>query len=216
MFLAAAIAACWAAMPMRVEAQDVLDAGGLTLRDFSVADNGASFYRGNSIVGTSADEVASRVVAIDAAAGLARIRFDSIKVEVALPLGWQATEDWERGVGYSSDRRYRLIVWRVDFAFEGVADAEHYVATKSGAIRARRPTIQAQARKLKDGTFLVAYENVPPGQGDHGTRAVFDVVMAKPGNPKEGVLMTLGVPAQDADRGLKLIALLKINMRIDW
>ena len=50
---------------------------------------------------------------------------------MALPLGWQATEDWERGVGYSSDKRYRLIVWRVDFAFEGVKDAEHYAATKS-------------------------------------------------------------------------------------
>ena len=49
-----------------------------------------------------------------------------------VPLGWQATEDWERGVAYSSDKRYRLIVWRVDFAYEGVKDAEHYAATKAG------------------------------------------------------------------------------------
>ena len=61
----------------------------------------------------------SRVLAIDTTGGFARIRFESIRTEVALPLGWQATEDWERGVGFSSDKRYRLIVWRVDFAFEG-------------------------------------------------------------------------------------------------
>ena len=33
---------------------------------------------------------------------------------------------WERGVAYTIDKRIRLIVWRVDFAFEGVRDAEHY------------------------------------------------------------------------------------------
>ena len=148
--------------------------------------------------------------------GFARVQFDSIKVELALPLGWQATEDWERGVGYSGDKRYRLIIWRVDFAFEGVKDAEHYAATKTGAIQARRPSIQAQARKLGDGTFLIVYENAPKGQGDSEQRTVFDLVMQRPGNPKEGVLMTLGVPASDAERGMKLMALLKQNMRINW
>jgi len=155
-------------------------------------------------------------VAIDNDNGLARVRFDSIRIEVSLPLGWQATEDWERGVAYSSDRRYRLIVWRVDFPFEGVLDAEHYAATKSGSIRARRPGIQAKARKLGDGTFLVVYENAPQSQGDSERRAVFDLVMSKPGNPQEGVLMTLGVPASDAGRGLKLMALLKSKAQIDW
>ena len=45
---------------------------------------------------------------------------------------------------------------------------------------------------------------------------VFDLVMSKPGNPKEGVLMTLGLPASEAPRGLKLLALLKSKLRIDW
>ncbi len=40
--------------------------------------------------------------------------------------------------------------------------------------------------------------------------------MPRPDNPKEGVLMTLGVPASDAARGLKLLALLKQNMSINW
>jgi hypothetical protein len=45
---------------------------------------------------------------------------------------------------------------------------------------------------------------------------VFDLVLAKPGDPKEGVLVTLGVPGSDADRGMKLMALLKQNLRVDW
>jgi hypothetical protein len=198
-------------------ADSSLDAGGLTFRDFGVADHGASFNRIDSTFGVNgANPAPSRVVAIDNDNGLARIRFETIRVEVSLPLGWQATEDWERGVGYSSDKRYRLLVWRVDFAFEGVKDAEHYAATKTGTIKARRPGIQAQARKLSDGTFLIVYENAPPSQGDSERRVVFDLVMSKPGNPKEGVLMTLGLPSGEAPRGLKFLALLKSKIRIDW
>ncbi|MFI4999718.1 MAG: hypothetical protein ACHQK9_07545, partial [Reyranellales bacterium] len=197
-------------------AQDALDAGGLTFRDFGVSDNGASFNRNDSLAAGGPNEVSSRVLTIDSANGLARVRFDSIKIEVAVPLGWQATEDWERGVAYSGDRRYRLIVWRVDFAFEGVKDAEHYAATKSGSIRARRPTVQAQARKLPDGTFLIVYQNVRPAQGDSESRVVFDLVMSNPGNAKEGALMTLGVPASEAERGLKLFSLMKSNIKITW
>ncbi|MBY0324676.1 MAG: hypothetical protein K2X72_38600 [Reyranella sp.] len=194
-----------------------LDAGGLTFRDFAVNDNGASFNRGvDPIIAGGPNQVSSRVAAVDSAQGLARVQFGSIRVEMALPLGWQATEDWERGVAYSGDKRYRLIIWRVDFAFEGVKDAEHYAATKSGSITARRPTVQAQARKLGDGTFLIVYENVPKGQGDGEIRTVFDLVVQNPGNPKEGILVTLGVPASDAVRGLKFLALLKQNMRINW
>ena len=214
LLLMAAIAACWTASPAL--ADDKLDAGGLTLRDFAAADNGASFYRGDPMMAGGPNPVSSKVLGIEGEKGLARIRYESIKIDIALPLGWQATEDWERGVGYSSDKRYRLIVWRVDFAFEGVKDAEHYAATKSGSIQARRPTVKAEARKLGDGTFLVVYENVPKAQGDAEQRIVFDLVIPNPGNRKEGVLVTLGVPASDAVRGLKLMALLKQNLRITW
>ena len=214
MFLLAGLGACFVGFPAM--AAD-LDAGGLTFRDFAVNDNGASFNRGvDPIIAGGPNQVSSRVAVVDSAQGLARVQFGSIKVELALPLGWQATEDWERGVAYSGDKRYRLIVWRVDFAFEGVKDAEHYAATKIGSIQARRPIIQAQARKLGDGTFLIVYENAPKGQGDSEPRTVFDLVVQHPGNPKEGILLTLGVPASDAVRGLKLMALLKQNMRINW
>jgi hypothetical protein len=197
-------------------AQDKLDSGGLTFRDFSTNDNGASFNRGDPMIAGGPNQVSSKVAAVEPAKGLARIEFSSIRVQLAVPLGWQATEDWERGVAYSADKRYRVIVWRVDFAFEGVKDAEHYVATKAGTIQSRRPTVRAQARKLGDGTFMVVYDNVPKAHGDSEPRAVFDLMIANPRNAKEGVLVTLGVPASDAVRGLKLMALLKESIRIIW
>jgi hypothetical protein len=210
----AGLVACLAAGPAL--ADDKLDPGGLTFRDFSSNDNGASFSRGDPMIAGGPNQVSSRVVAVEGDKGLARVQFSSIRVEMAVPLGWQATEDPERGVAYSSDKRYRLIVWRVDFPYEGVKDAEHYAATKAGSIQARRPAVHAQARKLGDGTFLIVYDNVAKAQGDAEPRIVFDLVTQNPGDPKEGVLVTLGVPASDAARGLKLMALLKQNMRISW
>jgi hypothetical protein len=214
LFLLAGLAACFAAVP--AAAEDKLDAGGLTFRDFSSNDNGASFTRGDPMIAGGPNQVSAKVAAVEADKGLARIQFGSIRVELAVPLGWQAMEDWERGVAYSSDKRYRVIVWRVDFGFEGVKDAEHYAATKAGSIQARRPTVHAQARKLGDGTFLIVYENVPKAQGDSESRVVFDLMIPSPRNPKEGILVTLGVPSSDVVRGLKLMALLRENVRINW
>ncbi len=213
--LLSGVAVATLTMCFRAEAKDVLDSGGLTFRDFATADNGASFSKGDPMSSGGPNQVSSRLVTLDTANGFARIRFDSIRIEVSLPLGWLATEDWERGVAYSADRSYRLIVWRVDFAFEGVKDAEHYAAMKSGTIRSRRPKVRAEARKLDDRSFLVVYENVPAGQGDTRARTVYDVIIARPDNAKEGVLMTLGVPAHETDRGLKLLSLLKSSLRID-
>jgi hypothetical protein len=220
MFLLGGLLTCLAPAlgPKGAVAQDKLEAGGLTFRDFSNNDNGASFSRGDRdpMIAGGPNQLSAKIASIESDKGLARIQFGSIRVELAVPLGWQATEDWERGVAYSGDKRYRVIVWRVDFPFEGVKDAEHYAATKVGVIQSRRASVHAQARKLGDGTFLVVYENVPKAQGDGEPREVFDLVRQNPNNPKEGVLLTLGVPASDAVRGLKLMALLRENMKIQW
>jgi len=217
LFLSGAMAAAigaFAAGP--AWANDGLDAGGLTFKDFANMDNGASFNRTDPMLPGGPDPAPARMLGVDNANGLVRVFFDSVKVEISLPQGWQATEDGDRGVGFSADRRTRVLVWRLDFAFEGVRDAEHYAATKVGSIMARRPGVQAQARKLADGSFLIVYENVPPSRGDSGMRTVFDVVIPKPGSPKEGVLMTVGVVATDSERGLKLVALLKSKLIITW
>ncbi len=78
------------------------------------------------------------------------------------------------------------------------------------------PGIRAEARKLPDGTYLIAYDNVPPSRGDSGLRTVFDLVISRPHNSKEGLLMTLGLPAADGERGLKLMALLKSKIVVSW
>lgn len=198
--------------PISARADGDLDPGGLTFKDFAVRDRGSSFDKVDPMIGAGAQPTQSQVLAIDNNGGFARIRFNSIKIEIAMPLGWQANEDWERGVGFSEDKRYRLIVWRVDFAYEGVTDAEQYAAAKAGAIQSHRPGVKAQARKLSDGTFLIVYENVPDKDGP---RTVFDLVVPQPSQPKQGALITLGVPATDADRGIRLMALLKRSLRID-
>ncbi len=194
-----------------------LDPGGLTFRDFGVPDNGASYTRGEQSIGGGTTQKFTRVLGIDPATQAVRLRFDSVKVELLLPMGWQASEDGERGIAYTSDKRIRLIVWRVDFAYEGVRDAEHYAATKAGSMKARRPGVQAQARKLRDGSLVIVYENVPKGPTDNnGPRTVFDLVIPDPKNPKVGVLVTLGMPTSEAGRSLQLLALITQNMRIDW
>jgi len=215
LFLLGALAVAWTG-PARAEGD--LNARGLTFRDFAVDDGGASLNKGGEsvVTGTQPDQHAARVVDIDRANGFARVHFDPVKIEVAVPLGWQTSEDWERGVAYSADRSYRLILWKVDFAFEGVKDAEHYAATKAGTIQSRRKGVQAQARRLDDGTCLVVYENVSAGDAGREKRTVFDLVVPNPKDAKQGALLTLGVPAADGRRGLGLLALLKQSLRIDW
>lgn len=214
MFLAAALVAGLA--PFGALAADKLDPGGLTFRDFGTPDNGSSYTRGEQSIGGGTSQSFTKVLGIDQAQQAVRLRFHSVKVELLLPMGWQANEDGERGVAYTLDKRIRLIVWRVDFAHEGVKDAEHYAATKAGSIKARRPGVQAQARKLSDRSFVIVYENVPKGPNDSGPRSVFDLLIPDPRDSKVGILLTLGMPANEAGRGLQLLALISQNMRIDW
>ena len=212
LLLVTALALCWAGS---AQAQSNLDAGGMTFKDFATADNGASFSRRDSMIADGPGPSHAQILGIDTANGLARLRFKVVKIDAAVPLGWQAIQDQDRGVAYNADQSYRLILWRVDFASEGVDNAEQYATTKVGTIEARRPPTKGQARKLGDGSYLMVYENVPPSQGDHESRTVFDVITANPSDPKEGVLMTLGVPASQGGRGLKLLALLKQNIRLE-
>src|SRR5260370_20305552 len=141
LFLGGGLAACFLGAPAL--AQDKLDAGKLSFRDFSTNDNGASFSRGDPMIAGGPNQVSSRIAAIESDKGLARIQFGSIRVELAVPLGWQAHEDWERGVAYRSDQRYRRIVWRVAFPHQGGKDAEHHAPPPSRAHQPPRPTGRA-------------------------------------------------------------------------
>jgi hypothetical protein len=198
----------------QARARGDLDPGDLTFKDFAINDHGVSFDKVDPMIGAGAQPTQARVLTVNNADGFARIRFRSIKMDIALPLGWQANEDWERGLAFSGDKRYRLILWRVDFEYEGVSGVEQYAAAKAGAVQSHRPGVKAHARNLADGSFLIVYENTKDTDG--GLRIVFDLVLTQPGQPLQGALLTLGVPASDAERGLKLLGLLKRSLRIDW
>src|SRR5471032_1463928 len=110
LFLLAALGAvASAAVGSSARAEDGLDAGGLTFKDFGAADNGASFNRTDPMLPGGPEPAVAKLVAIDAANGLARVYFQSVKVEASLPLGWQAPEDGERGAGFSSERTTRVL-----------------------------------------------------------------------------------------------------------
>ena len=66
------------------------------------------------------------------------------------------------------------------------------------------------------GNFCQQVQRLFGGRSDAENRVVFDLVVPRPGKPKEGVLMTLGVAARDYDRGFRLMALLKSKLRVDW
>src|SRR5689334_9115701 len=87
MFLLAGMMAGLA--PAAAVAQDKLDAGGLTFRDFSTNDNGASFSRSerDPIISGGPNQLSAKVASVEADKGLARIQFGSIRVEIAVPLG---------------------------------------------------------------------------------------------------------------------------------
>ena len=59
-----------------VEAEDGLDPGGLTFRDFGTPDNGASFNRDDPMLPGGPNPPPARVLSIDNAGGFARVRFD--------------------------------------------------------------------------------------------------------------------------------------------
>ena len=55
-------------MPFAARADADLDAGGMTFRDFAVADNGTSFSRIDPMIGSGAQPTQSKVLAVDKAA----------------------------------------------------------------------------------------------------------------------------------------------------
>src|SRR5258708_38874269 len=136
-FLSGSLAACF--VGRSAFAQDKLDPGKLTFRDFSSNDNGASFSRGDPMIAGGPNQVSSRIAAIESEKGLARIQFGAIRVELAVPLGWQANEDWERGVAFSSDKRYRVIVWRVGLCLKGGKESADHDATQRPATQTPPP-----------------------------------------------------------------------------
>lgn len=209
-----------AAFGPMARANDRLDPGRATFRDYALSTDANTLIDLRNVVNREWTENGTQslldVVSVEAAAGFARVRLKSVDCEMAVPLGWHGMEDNERGALFTPDRSVRVIVWRVDLKYEGVDDLEKYVVAKQGALRARSPGIQARMRKLADGEYLSMYGNVPPRRNDREPRAIYDLLTPNRANPARAMLMTVGVPASQADRFLPLVALLSRERKVAW
>ena len=156
------------------------------------------------------------LLSISAAEGYGLIRSKAVSIDQKVPLGWHAIEDNERLAIFNPDRSVRIIVWRVDLAYEGVPDLEKYMEIKAGGLRSRFPAIQASSRTLPDGQVLGVFNNVPARKGDREPRAILDLITPNPQNPKRAVLMTFGTPMSKAQEFLPLLALMASGREITW
>jgi hypothetical protein len=201
-------------------ANDRLDAGRATFRDYALSNDANSLIDLRNVVNREWTENGTQtlldVLSVDGAGGFARVRMKSVDCEMAVPLGWHGMEDNERGALFTPDRSVRVIVWRVDLKYEGVDDLEKYVVAKQGALRARSPGIEARVRKLADGEYLSMYVNVPARRNDREPRTVFDLLTPNRSNPARAMLMTVGVPGSQANRYLPLVALLSRERKVAW
>ena len=106
----------------------------------------------------------------------------SIRVELARAAGLAG--DRGLGAGRRLQQRQALPADRLAGRFR-LTRASRTPSTmrrpRAGSIQARRPAVQAQARKLGDGTFLIVYDNVAKAPGRRRTE---DGV--RPGDAKAG------------------------------
>ena len=165
--------------------------------------------------GQSADSLLE-MVSFHAAEGFARLRSRAVDAEIAVPLGWHAIEDNERVAIFNPLRTVRVIVWRVDLEYEGVADIDKFLGAKSAALRTRYPTIKASMETVSTGERIGLFENVPPRKGDREPRVVADLLVPNPENAKRALLITLGAPQSDAEKYLPLLILIKKETKIVW
>jgi hypothetical protein len=197
-----------------------LDPGDSTFKLFALSANARSLQDTDDRVNrewtnTSAETLTELLSAVPAE-GYGLIRSKAISVDLKVPLGWHAIEDSERLAIFNPDRTVRIIVWRVDLDYEGVANAENFMAGKSAALRARFPSIQASSRTLSDGQVLGVFHNVPARKGDREARAILDLMTPNPQNPKRALLMTFGTPMSRAQEFLPLLALMARNVSVTW
>lgn len=197
-----------------------LDAGAATFAEFALAGDANSLTDRESPVnrrwiGGSGEDLAE-LLRVDEQRRSARLRLRSVDVEATVPLGWHAIEDAERAAVFTPDGSVRMIFWRIDLPFEGVASVEGYVAAKQEAVKARQPGVRTTAYKGKDGAWVVAYEDVPARRGDTERRAIYDLVVPNPKSAKHGLLVTLGAPASKAATYLPLLALVARDMNPSW
>jgi hypothetical protein len=211
---------CAAVGASRAQPSESLDPGDSTFKLFALSANANSLTDPDNSINrewtNATAESLTELLTIVPAQGYALIRSKAVSMDLKIPLGWHAIEDFERLAIFHPGRFVRIIIWRVDLDFEGVGDLEKFVAGKATALRNRYPAVQASSRTLADGQVLGVLHNVPPRKGDSEPRAILDLLTPNPQNPKRAVLMTFGAPMSRAQEFLPLMALIARDRKVTW
>lgn len=197
-----------------------LDPGDSTFKLFALSANANSLNDPTNSLNREWTNVSAEslteLLSTSPAQGYGVIRSKAVSMDLKVPLGWHAIEDFERLAIFHPGRMVRIIIWRVDLDYEGVTDLEAFVAGKAKALRTRYPAVQASSRKLADGQVLGVLHNVPPRKGDSEPRAILDLLTPNPQNARRAVLMTFGTPMSRAEEFLPLMALIARDRKITW
>lgn len=216
----AALLAGGLSMTAWAQSGTALDPGDSTFKLFATSGTANSLIdRGNATNREWTNATAESLTELLTASvsdGYGLIRSKAVSIDIKVPLGWHAIEDFERLAIFNPDRSVRVIIWRVDLDFEGVPDLEKFVVGKAAALRSRFPAIQASSRTLSDGEVMGVLNNVPARKGDSEPRTIVDLLTPNPGNPKRALLMTFGTPMSKATEFLPLLALMARSRDIRW
>lgn len=157
-----------------------------------------------------------RVVSIDRAGSKAIINFASARMTLAIPLGWYAMDDGERGAAFTADEDIRIIARQLDLEFEGVKTIQEYAGVKRSLQQQRAPRAKISERRLASGQVVNVYEAVPARANDRGPRTIYEVLTAHPTDKKRGHQILFGVPDGQGEKYLPLLGLIMQYARIEW
>ena len=216
----AVLMACAAAGAAWAQPNASLDPGDSTFKLYALSLNAKSLNDPDDATNrqwtNATSETLPDLLTIVPAEGYGVIRSKAVLIDLKVPLGWHAIEDFERLAIFNPDRSVRIIVWRVDLDYEGVPDLEKFMVGKAAALRVRYPAIQASSRTLPDGQVLGVLHNVPARKGDKEPRAIVDLLTPNPENSRRALLMTFGAPMSKAQEYLPLLALMAQGRKITW
>jgi hypothetical protein len=157
-----------------------------------------------------------KIVTIERASSRAIVNFASAKMTLAIPLGWYAMDDGERGAAFTADEDVRIIARQLDLEFEGVPSIQEYAGVKRAIQHQRAPRARIFERRLPGGQVVNIYEAVPARANDRGPRTIYEVLSAHPTDKKRGHQILLGVPDGQGVKYLPLLGLIMQDSKIEW
>jgi len=202
----------------RAQAQDALPVG--SYADYALADSENTLTDTDDPVvrrwtENSVENIA-RLVSVDRDQHLAVVQLDSARMTLAIPLGWYAIDDGERGAVFTPDESVRVVARQVDLKLEGTRTIGEYAQIKRGLLIQRYPQAEVSEQKLPGGALMNIYRHVPARPNDDGPREIYEVITADPKNADRAQLTTLGVPDGQGAKYLPLLGLIMRDRKLLW